>query len=337
MSKNFNLTVYQISINIRREKEKKEVLSDFFGGNDLLNYIYDILKTWKYSIKTLANPEQPKTPLLQKDTENERVFRIMKQDNQDQLFYYGRYISGIIESGDYGTEENIVNILTGESSHTKKTTESVLFPFYFMFYIPENSNSGFLILERIGNNGIYSLLDKKLKEYIVPRISNECVLKIRPLVLNKLVEKHLQYINGGAKKIIFEKVVKEDLKVSKMTEGNIEDKQVDNVEIVYSAIRNHPFSISNWFNKIKRVENTVFYVVADVQYKDISFEISVNGSNRKVSINDIAKLGTFMDVTDKVVLASNKYPTYFSIDKEAHFLVSYINEQFKNDYEEEKK
>jgi len=336
--KNFNLSVYQITLNIRREREKLEVLSDFDNGNDLLSIISELLESWKFTITSEAITSPTDLPLIQNDIENEKVFRIMKQeDGTDFLYPIGRYVTGIIESGDYGTEEHIVNILTGKASHTKKINESVLFPFYFMFYLPENSNLGFLIIERIGNIGIYSLLDKKLKEFVSPRITDNCILKIRPLVIKKLVDEHLKYVTGGAKKIIFEKVRKEDLHVSKLSKGQVSDEQVDSVEVVYNAKRNHPFNISDWFNKMIRKDDTSLYVVEDIEYEDISFEISVQGSKRKVSIKEIEKLGTYMDITESVVLAKNNYPTYKSINHEAHLLISYIKEQFENEKDSEPK
>ena len=77
-----------------------------------------------------------------------------------------------------------------------------------------------MLLERIGNLGIYSLLESKLRGYLAPRIieddENNFVLKINPLVLQRLINQHLGFIGGGAKKITFEQVHKEDLKVSRM-------------------------------------------------------------------------------------------------------------------------
>lgn len=330
MAKNFNLSLYQITINKRRDKKNYEVLSDFMNGTDLLKIVNSLLRTWKY-VPT-ENTEQS-TSQIQKDDENERVFRIMNIDSKDQLFANGRYITGIIESGDYGTEENIVDVLTGKPSHTKKITESILYPFYFMFYLPENSKLGFLIVGRIGNLGIYSLIESKLRLYTAPKIDDNCVLKVRPLVLKKLVNDHLKYVTGGAKKIIFEKVRKEDLHVSKLSNGQVSDENVDNIEVVYNAKRNHLFNISQWFNVMNKNDKSSFYIVEDIEYEDVKFEFKVQGTPRKVSIKEIEKLGTYMDVTEFVTLANNKYPTYESINKQAHLLITHIKEQFNHEKE----
>ena len=93
-----------------------------------------------------------------------------------------------------------------------------------------------MLLERIGNLGIYSLLESKLRGYLAPRIieddENNFVLKINPLVLQRLINQHLGFIGGGAKKITFEQVHKEDLKVSRMTNDEISNDEVGNKEII---------------------------------------------------------------------------------------------------------
>jgi len=77
----------------------------------------------------------------------------------------GRSISGIIESGEYGTEEEGIDINTGKSTFKKKKTEALLKPFYFQFYIPQNAIRAFLIVERIGVNGIMSILRNAILSY----------------------------------------------------------------------------------------------------------------------------------------------------------------------------
>lgn len=321
--KNFNLTIYQVAINTRGDKNDNVVLSDFHKGTDLYVNINTLLKSWIYIIQ---DEEEIK---LQKD--NEKVFRIMKINNVDQLFLEGRFISGIIESGDYGTEENIVNIITGKPVYTKKKHESVLIPFYFMFYIPEASKMGFLVIERIGNKGIYSILENKLRQHIAPQIKEDFVLKFKPVVIKKLVEKHLNSTLGGARKIIFNKVVKDDLHVSRLTHNAIKNEEVGSTELVYVAKRNNPFQILKWFEKLRNKESENVYVVEDIEYEDVSFEIIVDKKARKISVSQIEKLGSFMDITDNITLDVNNYPTYKSIDKEAHRLVTYFLEQIKND------
>ena len=145
MAQSFSLAYYRISLNKRNSKDLVE-LSDMRKGEDYFDIIYNIVLGWRYKIGKLN---------IKRDDENKKVFRVKKNDKGiDMLYREGRFLDGIIESGDYGSEEPVVDITTGESKHTKNTNESLLKPFYFLFYIPKNSVYGFLILERIGTLGI---------------------------------------------------------------------------------------------------------------------------------------------------------------------------------------
>lgn len=319
MARKISLALYQLSINRKGNRDDRIVLSDFMNGFDIIDFVNELFNTLRYNS---VNED------VAQNRDEEKFFRIMKRDGRDLLFTDGRYISGIIETGDYGTEENMVNVLTGEATHTKSVNEALLIPFYFLFYVPEDSKVAFLLLERIGNLGIYSLLESKLRGYLAPRIieddENNFVLKINPLVLQRLINQHLVSIGGGAKKITFEQVHKEDLKVSRMTNNEISNEEVGNTEIVYTAKRNNFFNIRSLLNRIQRVDSSNVFSIEGVQYGDVKFEVIIEGQARQLSVKDIEKMGTFMDITDNVELASNNYPTYESLNRQAHLLTTFI-------------
>lgn len=322
MSNNISLAIYQLSINVHGQKESNVVLSDFNNGTDALDLVYDMLDSMRYSSSDLEVSTK-------KDKEN--YFRIMKDMGKDVLYKDGRTISGIIESGSYGTEENVVNVDTGVTTHKKRSNEALLVPFYFQFQIPRDSNFGFLILERISGAGIYRLLESRIKQYIGSRIrgsgNNGFVLRIRPLVLKKLVKKHLCAIEGGARKIVFEQVKKDDLMISQLTGKKITNEKVGNTQIVYTAKRKSWFNISGFYNSIAKRESSNVYVVDDIEYSDVKFEVVLHGSPRLFSIREIDRVGTFMDISDLIDYAQSKYPTFHSLNKEAHKLASYIFEE----------
>lgn len=173
MAKTYNIALYKISITPWGNPSRPVVLSDFHKGKDLLDIIKKMLNSLFYV------QEIPSATSAKKDAENKtdevekKCFRIMKKDNKDVLFPLGRSVSGIIESGEFGTEENIVNITTGES-HKKSTNDALLVPFYFMVQIPEHSKIGFLLVERISNIGIFSILEKKNKECSSRNFRSRC-------------------------------------------------------------------------------------------------------------------------------------------------------------------
>lgn len=186
MAQTFSLSFYLVTIN-RRYKKDLVPLSDFYDGKDLLEEITKVISTWKYRTDDVK---------ITNDEDKEKVFRVAKDEKGEDVFHLkGRTLSGIIESGDYGSEEILVNVTNGEKTHTKTTNESLLRPFYFMFYIPKNSAYGFLILERISGFGIYTIITDELLNQFEKLKIEDLVLKISPLVSEKANKKYRDLID----------------------------------------------------------------------------------------------------------------------------------------------
>ena len=161
MAQTYSLSIYSITINKRGDKEDLQMLSDFNDGKDFYDYITSMLNVWKLNNKT-HEEENP----IALDEEESKAFRIGKDAKGNFIMHNtGRSISGIIESGEYGTEEDVIDINTGKSIFKKKKTGALMKPFYFQFYIPKNANRAFLIVERIGVNGIMSILRNAILKY----------------------------------------------------------------------------------------------------------------------------------------------------------------------------
>ena len=124
---------------------------------------------------------------------------------------------------------------------------------------------------------------------------------------------------------------KEDLKVSRMTGNEISNDKVGNTELVYTAKRNETFNISRILNGMRRrrVTPSNVFSVDGVEYSDVKFEVEIGRKTRQLSVKDIEKLGTFMDITESVTVAQNGYPTYESLNNEAHSLITYILEEIE--------
>lgn len=318
MAKTYNIALYKISITPWGDPSKPVVLSDFCKGKDLQAIIYDMLASLCYVQDVPIDTDDKKEDETKTDTAEKKYFRIMKNDNQDVLKQVGRSVSGIIESGEFGTEENIVNVKTGES-RKKLVDEALLVPFYFMIQVPEHSSVAFLLIERISNIGIFSILEKKIKKAVEEALGTESdnfVVNISPLAIKKVMEKHVALL-GGAKKITLERINSRDLSVSKATNGEISDEEIGNTQIVYTAKRNKMLSIINLFNKYKDRKESDVYSVGEVEYKDIKFEVEVGGHLRSLSMQDVSKLGTYIEITNDLRYDSTQYPTFSSLHKAA--------------------
>lgn len=107
MARKISLALYQLSINRKGKRDDRIVLSDFMNGFDIIDIINELFNTLRCNS---VNED------VAQNRDEEKFFRIMKRDGRDLLFTDGRYISGIIETGDYGTEENMVNVFNRRSN-----------------------------------------------------------------------------------------------------------------------------------------------------------------------------------------------------------------------------
>jgi len=319
--KNFSLSIYRISINRRLEKEEKLYLSDYDNGKDLFMQIKEFLETWQYE------KIQEDTPTTVRDELEQKISRIAKNaDGKFEFHTLGRCLSGVIESGEYGTEENIINSTTGELKYRKKAEDAQMIPFFFMFHIPSDALYGYLVIERIGNIGIFSTLTKAIQSYISPRFEQQLVLKIEPFMIPEVFARNLNIISD-AKKVILRGVRNRQLGLSQITENLVDDNDVQ-MDLVYKAPRNQFLNIRQWLEKLKSTGSKKGgYTFNDIEYADVAFELKIGDSTRTVSIARINGLGTYLDISDCVKRGSNGYPTYDSLQYEAKKLLSYIHDE----------
>ena len=98
--RNYSLSIYRISINKRLNKDERMYLSDYDNGKDLLAQVKELLDIWKFE-----NIKED-SPTIAKDEDEKKISRILQNaDGSFELHSLGRCISGIIESGEFGTEK----------------------------------------------------------------------------------------------------------------------------------------------------------------------------------------------------------------------------------------
>lgn len=100
----YSLSVYRITLNKHLKKDILENLSNFDNGKDFLSLIDMMFSSWK---------KDENDNNIIKDENAKKVSRL-KKDAQGNWIYHRHqtYIDGIIESGDYGTQESIIDIET---------------------------------------------------------------------------------------------------------------------------------------------------------------------------------------------------------------------------------
>lgn len=322
--RNYSLSIYRIAVNRRFDRETSVPLCDFDKGKDLLFLVEDMFSQWK-RIGYRTTPT-PVTALSREDEkETLRVSRIRQLPaGEFELHRTGRYLSGIIESGEYGTEESIIDYDTGQLKYRKEKGDAAMVPFYFMFNIPENSEFGYMILERIGNVGIQTVLSKSIREMLMRMVGFGYVAHIEPLMIGRVFDYNLSVV-ADAKKIILKDISKVPDGFVEMTKNLSEDVRGD---IVFSAGRNRRLKIRPLFDDLMNKKKAGKpYTFHDIECADVSFELKIGDKTKTVSIGRLSSLGTNMDVTSAVTIGTDGYPTFESLNREAQELMSFVRNE----------
>lgn len=307
----YSLSVYQISINKRLKKEELENLSNFDGGKDFLALVDTMFNSWRDDL----------TKKVVKDAENKKVSRLRRDSNDKWIYYrHQTYIDGIIESGEYGTQEEIINIETGEAKYTKTKNDAALIPFYFMIYVVPNTSKGFLILERIGNIGIYSVLERSIREFIALQMSDYFTLRVVPYLVPQMLEMNLAAV-GGAKKVILRGVDNNQFK--DMRTGN--NFSACSTEVSFIAPKNKFIQqVKDVILSLKGKNEEEPYKVNNIECRDVAFELDINGTRRTISVAKMTSIGMNIDITKQVENDATGYPSYTSLLEQANIIVSYL-------------
>lgn len=95
----------------------------------------------------------------------ESVEREAVSDEDGHLMFNA--ITGIVKTGEYGTEAEIVHAKTGKTTHKKTVEEAEVLPFAFYLALsPVNPNKGIVIFQTEGRYGMKTAFSKRLHRFV---------------------------------------------------------------------------------------------------------------------------------------------------------------------------
>lgn len=327
MANSYALNLYSIRLQKRFDTKKEYILSDFGAKQDMLSIIENMFESWKFKGKMTQKSDgatAEKNQILKVD--EEKVVKIQPNDDGSfSLTRIGRMLEGVIMYGESGTSEVVVNSNNGKYLYTKKKEDAPLKPFFFKFYIPENSVVGFLIVESMSSSGIATIIQRNLLNFYSQK-DNDAILKIQPVGISELADSAMEK-SKGVKRITLRSISNAGFNVSKLAGDYVTNKDYT-VDYVIKA-KSVLFQ-KNLFDKLRLSRNTQsqFYEIDGQNFEDISVTMNIDGHERTLSVGQFSKLGTSMDITNKIVKGDDGYPTYDSINKQAMILISLIKKQY---------
>lgn len=306
------LSAYTVRVDKKRGKEDKNKqqqpsycrLNTFDGYTDL----YDVMLAFLQGLKTNTKNDTYKTYM--------RAIHVEPD---------GRSITGVVESGVYGLSNNLRDVETDSVTYKKRKNDADVLPFYFLFYLPKDTNEGVLLLQRTGKFGIRTNLGNFLNTHFSKQYPGYLV-EINALVQEELIKKILY--GGIIKKLRCVKYHAPLDSIDGLDEGHQEVPF--NMEIVLSANR-IPFMdrIQKFFDSDCNVKSLVEIRDFKFDYDTVKLEVEVNGSIRTFDLGYLQKARTYYDISEQVVMDSDEQPTFQSIQQVAK---KYLNEIIQEMY-----
>jgi len=233
-------------------------------------------------------------------------------------------ISGIIESGDYGYESVIYDIHSGSEQYKREVDDTEIKPFYFLLYLPQNDNKGFVILQRFGIYGIHSIFKHHLTEFFRTRYS-DLQLEFNPFVSAQLARTFLE--QGNIKEFVLTRYnLPSDVVESLGMIGHEED--IMSIELTIKARRNRSLPLNNRVNRFMNNNNARIFDIRELDALgfngDHKSKIKVNlGRNKRtIDLSETGNIRPYYDINNEVDKDVSGHPTFDSIDSIAKSLVS---------------
>lgn len=224
-----------------------------------------------------------------------------------------RIIRGVFDSGNFGFESDIHK----KDTIIKKLIEDVeTMPFYFLIYIPKDSNLGFLMLQRFGNYGVSTMFKAHFNGFFKSKYP-DMMIDYNQYVSKELAE---TFAKGGIKEVVLTRYNLPSDKAERMGFREYSN-QIKSIELRIKAKAKTTFSDLKLKNFIRNSNGQFFSTRAIKELGfDGSHKISIiskyGNSQRTIDVSDTMNIKPYY-VLDKVERETSKHPNFSSIDNEA--------------------
>ena len=293
-----SIACYTIRIKERRGNEYYDV-GDIEGDN-LLNIFNDFFNTLSGQPEVYEN--------------DQKAIRCSQYDIDRN------YINGLITTGEYGYENELINVLDNTPSYTREVEDVELYPFYFLTEIVPGYDEAIFLMQRFGQLGFRTLFAKSLKNYFQDNYPN-CTVELKPLVPRELLNEYID--NGTIKKFRFIRHnLPRDIADRLEEDGvNDEDGYAEYVIGVKRNVNGIPMKerLQGFFNDDREIRE--FIELENFEYDSVKVELKLRSKTRTINLGNPDSLRSYIDINDDIEIGYNGHPTFESIDREAKDLL----------------
>jgi len=219
-----------------------------------------------------------------------------------------RIIEGVVNSGEYGTETTIRDVNTWTVAHQKKRHHAEMLPFFFVFDLPADEDSGFLLLQRTGLFGILHVLTSVLEKEIRRRFPGY-VLVVNPVVPSGLLE---QYTGKDAKmtEIRFIRHTLSSDIAAHLTGGAKQTRGSMELVVKFKEANQFPFqsNIRRYLSGKRGLQELIELEETKFAYDNVKIIMSSDGKPKLIDLGHPERLRAAFDVTDEISFLHSGHP-----------------------------
>lgn len=301
------LSAYVVRIMDRRDGEF-QILSNFTPDVDLLDLAEMYL-------------QQAQRNYLEEEGKNHLSI-------VNRLQVANRTASGIVKSGDYGFEADLIESRTGNPTHQRQTGEAELLPFYYFLWIPRRQDEGLLFLQRFKQFGITSVARRVLQMRFNESFP-DYELQFNPLLPKSYIE---DFVENG--RIVKARFIQYRLPADKADAiGHAHDEEEMEVEFSITAKSQRSVPIRRRLLEALSGQRPVARILElqDFQYDAAKVEVEIDGKVRTIDLGNLGKATPSFDITDQVAVQGG-HPTFDSIHDEARRLAAELGNSIGIEY-----
>lgn len=254
------------------------------------------------------------------DTDNytETVFKVERIERDEIYNENGQkmysFISGVVKTGEYGTESELVNRKTKKVTHNKTIDEAEVMPFAFYVAIPQgNTKKGIIIFQTEGRYGMKGSFEKRLKKYM-QNLYPDLSFTMGTIAPVEYIERYLR--DGFLKEI---KMIKYGIPNDVSERNGISKKPEDNA--YEERIIHNPLGfLDKGADKIRETLRsqriyTSIVEIPDFDYDVLKFNFTKGKTNKTINMTNIDSIVIVEDITETAGV-NKGHPSYLILKDE---------------------
>lgn len=242
------------------------------------------------------------------DIENKKVSIVTSLEESE------RYIFGTVLAGEYGYESTLYNVDTKAMSFREKQQAEML-PFYFLVYVPEERDEGFIILQKFGKFGAKTRIVDGFKKFFGDKVQGFHI-ENKMLMPKAVLEKYIAKLTDNVKSISFTTFQLPDSLEENLRKMGHEEKEC-HLEYRLAANRSKflGFGLGRWVKDVILGTRPVNSIIELAPFKPYStkVEIEIAGKMTIIDLEHIADLRSSFPIDDRVIIDENGHPNLGSI------------------------